>query len=228
MAHPAALRAVRTIPYFASLTSQEAELFAAELPVRKFSARDLVFREGEAATGFYFLDAGKARIFHSGPEGREQAFRLVLPGDTFGEVPALDGEPSPANVEVLEPSEVVLIPTKALFALMEHRPQVAVRLLHHLARRLRLFTQLVEQIGQQTVRARLCRYLFQLAREEGAPAAGGILVQRTLTQQDLASLLGSVREVVSRTLKGLEDEGIVEVGRKTILIRNVDALREAV
>lgn len=227
MASPAAVRAVNTISYFAGLREELRAQVADLLVVQDFPARTAVLREGEEAHGFYFLYRGKARIFRAGPEGREQTFRLVQPGETFGEVPVLDGGVNPATVETLEPSEVVLVPAKVLFSLAEQFPEIAFAMLRHVARRLRTFTELVEQMGQQTVRSRLSRYLYHLAREEGVATKEGVLVRRTLTQQDLASLVGSVREVVSRTLHAMEEDGIVEVRRKEILVRDLAALRES-
>ncbi|MCC6419907.1 MAG: Crp/Fnr family transcriptional regulator [Gemmataceae bacterium] len=228
MAHPAADRAVNGIRYFGTLKEEIRGHIADLLIVHEFPARTPILREGEVAHGFYYLDSGKARIFRAGMDGREQTFRLVEPGDTFGEVPVLDGSVNPATVETLEVSQVVLVPTKVLLMLIEQRPEVALAVLRHVARRLRTFTELVEQIGQQTVRARLSRYLYHLAREEGVQTPEGILVRRTLTQQDLASLVGSVREVVSRTLRSMAEDGVVEVRRKEILVRDLGALRESV
>lgn len=228
MPHPAAVRATEKIPYFAGLREELRAQIADLLVVHDYPARSVVLREGEDAHGFFFLYAGKARIFRAGMEGREQTFRLVAPGDTFGEVPVLDGGKNPATVETLEASQVAMVPTKVLFALVEQRPEVATALLRHVARRLRTFTELVEQMGQQTVRARLSRYLYHLAREEGVQTPEGVLVRRTLTQQDLASLVGSVREVVSRTLRTMAEDGVVEVSRKEILVRDLAALRESV
>jgi CRP/FNR family transcriptional regulator len=102
---------------------------------------------------------------------------------------------------------------------------VALPVLLHVAKRLRSFTELVEQISLQTVHARLARYLYQLAREEGVTRGNTIVVPREITQHDLASLVGSVREVVSRTLKVMEDDGVVTVHRREIEIHDLDALR---
>lgn len=228
MARPVGLDDVRQVSYCSSLDDDEARRFAAELVLRTFGARQVIVAEGTRAPGFYVLRSGKARVYRTGPDGREQTMRLVASGDTFGEVPVFDGGPAPATVEALEPSEVLLVPSAALSALVERKPAVGMALLRHFAVRLRSFTELVEQISLQTVQCRLARYLYQLAREEGIPTAEGIVVPRELTQQDLASLVGSVREVVSRTLKVMEDDGLVEVRRKDILIRNLVALQKLV
>jgi CRP-like cAMP-binding protein len=98
--------------------------------------------------------------------------------------------------------------------------------LNHFAKRLRSFTELVEQISLQTVQQRVARYIYLTAREEGRETPEGILVSRTVTLHDLAALVGSVREVVSRTLHVMETDGIVEVRRKEILVRDLRALRQ--
>jgi CRP/FNR family transcriptional regulator len=228
MPPPAALRAIQATPYLAILGDDDRAALAVQLIVRTYGMREAILIEGSPAAGCFYLDSGKARIFRSTPEGREQTFSLVAPGDTFAEVPVLDHGPNPATVETLAPSTTVFIPSEALFAVMERRPEVAFALLRHVASRLRTFTYLVEQMGQQTVRSRLSRYLVQITRESGVPVDGGILVRRALTQEDLASLMGSVREVISRTLKVMEEDGILEVRRKEILIRDLPALEAAV
>lgn len=216
---------VRAVGHFDQLSEAEAEAFARELSARTYEPRELIIVEGDIPLGFYYLRGGKARIFRTGPDGREQSFRLVNPGQTFAEVPIFDRGRNPASVEALERCEVVLFPSESVLDLVKRNPHVSLSLLLHFARRLRSFTELVEQISLQTVPARLARYLYQLAREEGVETSDGIVVPREMTQQDLASLVGSVREVVSRALKVMEDDGIVQIRRKDILICDIDALR---
>jgi len=222
---PAGIEDVRAINYFDLLSPDEAAALAREWSVRAYGPRELVIVEDEPALGFYLVRSGKARIFRTGADGREQTFRLASTGDTFGEVPVLDRSPNPASVETLEPSEMVLIPSESFLRAIRAYPDVALPVLHHVARRLRSFTELVEQISLQTVHARLARYLYQLAREEGVRRGASIVVPREITQQDLASLVGSVREVVSRTLKSMEEDGVVTVRRKEIEIHDLEALR---
>lgn len=225
---PAALSDIRAIRYFDPLNDAEAEEFAGICGAREYHPREIVFTEGDDPPGFYFLRSGRARILRTGADGREQAFRLVLPPDTFGEVPMFDGLPSPATVETVERSVIVIIPREPFLALVRTKPEVALGLLRHFARRTRAFTELVGQIGLQTVHARLARYLYQLAREEGVETTGGLIVRREITVQDLASLLGSVREVVTRALQFLESEGIIEVRRREIVVRDLAALERHV
>lgn len=224
MARPVSVEEIRNIPYFSALSDVEAERLAARVPVKQYGMREIIVAEDEPARGFYILRSGKARIYRAATKGREQTLRMVVPGDTFGEVPVFDEGPSPSTVEAMEPSEVLLVPSAAFRAVVAANPAAAAYLLRHFARRLRSFTDLIQQISTQTVQSRLARYLYQLAREEGISTPEGIVVPREITQQDLASLLGSVREVISRSLHLMAEDGIVEVRRSDILIRDIQAL----
>ncbi|MCC6381897.1 MAG: Crp/Fnr family transcriptional regulator [Dehalococcoidia bacterium] len=224
MAGGATAAEIRAIPYLSAMTEAEAEAFAAELPVRSYRPREFIVIAGEKAIGFYLLRAGKARIFRTGADGREQIFRLVTPGQTFAEVPIFDGGPNPATVEAIEACEVVFFPAERMQRLVLARPDIGLAVIRYMARRIRAFTDLVEQISLQTVQSRLARYLYQVAREEGLVTEEGTVIRRELTLQDLAALVGSVREVVSRTMRVLEEDGVVIVRRKEIVIRDVEEL----
>lgn len=222
---PLSAAEVRAIPHLQGLPDSDVARLLKSLEVRSYGPREIVMGEGEPCRGFFVLRGGRARIFRTGTDGREQILRLLAPGDTFGEVPVFDGGPNPATVEAIEASEALFVPTPAFLDVVARHPEVAFALLRHFARRLRSFTELVEQISLQTVQNRIARYLYLTAREEGIETSEGYIVPRTITQQDLAALVGSVREVVSRTLKVMEDDGLVEVRRKEFLVRDLDALR---
>ena len=219
---------IRAIPHFRALSDEEVERLAARVSVRHYGFREIIVAEDEPSAGLYYLRSGKARIYRAGVEGREQTLRLIAPGDTFGEVPVFDQGMNPSTVEAIEPSTVVVVPAHVFIALVEANPAVAMHLLRHFARRMRSFTELIQQISTQTVPSRLARYLYQLAREEGISTAEGVVVPRAITQQDLASLLGSVREVISRTLHTMAEDGIIEVRRGDILIRDIKGLERLI
>lgn len=219
---------VRRIPYFQRLTDEQASILAARCMAKEYEARELLLVTGEESPGFFLMRSGKARILRMGPEGREQTLRVVTKGDTFGEVPVLDGGPAPSTVEAIDHCEAVLVPGAAFRQLITQYPELALDVLQQLARRLRGITEMVGQMSMQTVQARLARYLYQVATEEGIAVPDGVIVPRELSLQDVASLVGSVREVVSRTMKGLEQSGIVEVRRREILVRDMDALARLV
>lgn len=225
MASPLTADEVRAIPHLQGLPEPDVARLLKSLDVRSYAPREIIIGEDEPCLGFFVLRAGRARIFRTGADGREQILRLLGPGDSFAEVPVFDGGPNPATVEAIDPSEAIFIPAPVFMDVVGRHPAIAFALLRHFARRLRSFTELVEQISLQTVQNRIARYLYLTAREEGIQTSEGFIVPRSITQQDLAALVGSVREVVSRTLKVMEDDGLVEVRRKEFLVRDLDALR---
>ena len=124
---------VLKIPHLAHLPPAAAERLAGQLRVRNYQPRELIAVEGEPCPGFFQLLDGRARLFRTGPEGREQIMRMLHAGDTFGEVAVFDGGPIPATIETLETSSAVLVPSAVFRALIDENPVVAVDLLGHFA-----------------------------------------------------------------------------------------------
>lgn len=214
------------MPYFAALTAEEAAAVASDVLVQHFAAREMITVAGEAPKGLYFIRSGTVRVYRMSPDGREQSLRIVSAGDTFGEVPVFDGRPMPAYVEAVKASDVLLVPSGLLKDIVRRHPEVSIALLGIFAHRIRMFVELVEQLSLQTVETRLARYIFQLARLKGVERDGETIVQRELTVQDLATLIGSVREVVARQFHALEEEGVIRVERKEIVVLDMEALRQ--
>ena len=216
------------MPYLVALSDAQAGALAAVAIVRTYRPRETVVYQGGPASGAYLVLDGRGRIFRVGPAGKEQSLRIIGRGDSFAEVPVFDDGPSPATVEALEALEVALLPGAALRAAIVRNPAVAQAALAHFARRLRAFTEMIEQVSTQSVTARLARFLYQSARVEGVRRGPDIVLTREVTIQDLASVVGSVREVVSRYLKEFETHGILTVSRHEFVIHDLDALRDLV
>lgn len=217
---------LRAMPYFRDLPDLEASSFVKNAHSVSFRARERILTAGEPIPGFYLVLSGRVRVFRVGRDGREQTLRIVGPGETFAEVPIfLDGL-APAWVESLQRSNLALIPLAEFRRLLEQHPQVALTLARQFAGMIKHLTERVEQMGLQTVQARICQYLNQLAAEEGLPHEGGVVVPRELTQQDLATVVGSVREVVGRTLKSLQQDGVIRMERQRVVILDMERLSQ--
>lgn len=217
---------LRLIPYLALLPAQDAAAIAAALPVATYAPREVVILQGDPVPGIFLTVGGRGRLFMTSGEGKEHTLRVLSRGDTFAEVPAFDSGPSPATVESLDHLTVVVLPRDTVRNIMRAYPEVADAVLLYFARRLRGFTSIIEQVSLQTVTARLARYLYQTARVEGVATAGGISVRRQVTVHDLATIVGSVREVVTRYLKDMESQGLITVTRKEFIIHDMEALQE--
>lgn len=212
------------VSYFSDLSPSDLQWLEGAVHLRRYASHANVIREGEPCEAFYVLLDGRARIFKTSRAGRQQVLALLQPGDTFNEVPVFDSGVNPAGVETLDPSDVLAVPTTTALALVGRSPHAALTLLASFASRLRGFTQLVEALAFDDVNRRLARFLAQLARMEGQPEPEGILIRRDMTVQEIAAMVGSVREVVTRAFAHLERERLLHVSRNEILIPDLEAL----
>ena len=212
------------IGYFRGLGDADLRWLAARTAIRDYAAREVVIREGEPCAGLYAVQSGRARIYSSSRGGRQQVLAVLQPGDTFNEVPVFDGGANPATVETLLASQIVVVPRDAALELIGRSPHAALTLLASFAARLRGFTTLVAALAFDDVNRRLARFLASLARAEGHASDHGVVIERTLTVQDIAAMVGSVREVVTRALAQLEQQGLVQVQASRFVVPDPVAL----
>lgn len=212
------------IAYFRGLSPADLQWLDRALIWQHYGAHTSVIEEGEPCQGFYALAEGRARIYTTARSGRQQVLAILQPRDTFNEVPVFDGGPNPASVATLEASTVVAVPRETALALIGRSPQAALSLLAAFAGRLRGFTSLVQALAFDDFTHRLARFLALLARNEGRPSPEGIVIPRSVTMQELAAMVGSVREVVTRSLGHLEAEGLLRVQRETFTVPQLQAL----
>lgn len=206
------------IPYFAGLDEQVLDRLQGLVWERVYRRNEVVFLEGDPCEAVFFLMSGKVMILKTSPEGREQVLRVMGPGETFNEVPIFDGGPNPATVQALEQARVLAIGRGELLHLIDHYPQVGMNVLRTFAARLRELTALVGDLSFRHVTGRVARALLQLSDESAASSGAGEPPKLRLTQQELAAMAGTVREVVSRSLRTLEQEGAIRVERHRIVL----------
>lgn len=216
------------ITYFAGLARAGETLAALAKTTleEKYERGQLLFLEGDHCKGLYYLVEGKVRLFKSGPDGRELTLQMVVPGQTFNEVPVLDGAPAPDSAEALENSLVWIIPTEIVLQLVENEPAVARAVINDLATRMRNMTTLLGELTLKQVTSRVARILLSQI-EQGAILGVGISNQLTtqMTQQQMASMAGTVREMVGRALRTLQKSGAIEARRGHIIIKDAARLR---
>jgi CRP-like cAMP-binding protein len=176
--------------------------------VRRRAGAILAQRD-EAAGALYILAEGRAKVTVSGENGREVTLTVLRPGDVFGEVGIIDGGPRTADVVALDAVVVVTIERDVFLAHVRARPQIAIRMLQTMAKRLRRADEAIAGLALMDVEERLRRTLISLAKDDGDPVTDGLQVRRRPTQQELANMIGSCRETVSRTLAELSRKGLV-------------------
>lgn len=205
---------------------------ASELTVNK---GELIFQEGDRGEGFYIVAAGKIKVFKMSFEGKEQILHIYGPGHIFGEVPVFQGKNFPASAMALEPSTILFLPRQAFVRQIGKSPALAMNMLADLSRRLREFTVQIENLSLKEVPARLAAYILTLAQEEAEhsqiialpkkrlPAAK---VSLPVSKVQLASLIGTTPETISRVLKKMNQGGFIKVDGKKILILDQGGLEE--
>lgn len=189
---------------------------------REYEAGALIFLEGEPSAGLHLIARGRVRIFKVSADGKEQGLHLLGPGDVFNDVSALDGGPNPASAMALEPTVVWVLPRHPLMQAVERSPVLARAIIEHLAARARFLVAKVEDLSFRSVTARLAKLLLEQASLAGPPDQ--LQRHRWMTQAEMAAQLGTAREVVGRSLRELEAEGLIRVERHRIQIIDRAAL----
>lgn len=206
---------IREIPLFAGLVDEQIQWLAAIVEKRKYSRGKVIFTEGEEATGLYVLHAGRVKIYKLSSEGKEQILHIFGPGEPFGEVAVFAGGQFPAYAETLEVSETLFFPRKKIVELLTKDPSMAMNMLAMLSKRLKYFTQLVENLSLKEVPQRLAAYLLVLATMKDKRDT----VELDIAKGQLASLLGTIPETLSRILNKMTIQGYIEVeGRQIKLL----------
>jgi len=217
--------ALREVPYFATLDATLLDEVAAQVRQRQYRAGEVVLVEGEPCEGLYFVMSGRVKVFKVSAEGKEQVLRILSPGRTFNDVPVFDGGPNPGSIAALEPSTIGHVPKGAVLALVEKRPQVAMAVIRLLASRLRALTSMIEDLSLRGVVARVAKLLLDCSLGHQTLVEGAAGPCARLTQQEIAAMTGSVREVVQRALKALEREGAVKLERARVRILDASILQ---
>ncbi|MGQ9666933.1 MAG: Crp/Fnr family transcriptional regulator [Anaerolineae bacterium] len=204
-------------PYFAGLDERALQRVADCVVVRRMARDNVIVMQGDPPAAVYFIAHGQVRISRLSPDGREQALMDLFPGQVFNLVAAIDGRPTPSTAIARTSVVLYVIHRSDFWHLLHTYPQVAEAVLVDFAARLRRFTALVEDLSLRTVAERLARLLLEMAGDPNQPTP-------RFTQQELASRLGTVREVVSRTLKRFEEQGLIQVERHRIVILDPEGL----
>jgi len=212
------------VPVFDALAPEDLAQVAKVAVPRTFPPGHIIFREGDASDTCYVIGSGHARAMRENADGRSIALAHFGPGDIFGELAMFDDEKRSATVQTLDEVDAVAILGSDMRRLMRQHPDLAVKLVIGLGRRLREANERLSRQSFQTVQSRVAgvlRKLVEQAQGEGAPETG-VLV--TITQAEIAQLAGSSRESASRFLAVLERAGVIEQGRGKLTVLDPVAL----
>jgi len=218
---------------FRGCSSSAIDDLARRVQVRTRPAATLIVAQDEPGDSMFILVSGRVRVALFGESGRELTLGELHAGEYFGEMSLIDNRPRSANVIAIDDTVLLVLTKEAFTGHLRAHPQTALNLMSELSRRLRRADETIAQLALQDVEARHCRTLERLAREEVQPAVspadsdGDLVLRRRPTQQDLANMVGSCRETVSRTLTAMAKRGlVVPRGRTLVLTRALLSRRQ--
>lgn len=215
---PSPVELLRSVPLFADLEPDELESFSQVAVPRTFPAGTRVFHEGDTSDACYIVSSGSFRVTREHSDGRAITLATLGRGEVFGELAMLDHDVRSASAEALDEGELLALPASEVRALLARHPEISVKLVAALVRRLREANERISRQSFQTVPSRVAGVLLQLV-EEASPRGGteGEVTIR-MNQADLAQLAGTSRESVSRFLADLERSGVVKPGRGRVTV----------
>jgi CRP-like cAMP-binding protein len=209
-------------PLFKGLSERQLDEIGNIAVIRQYKRGAVIFMEGDEADGFYIVAAGQVKIFKTSMEGKEQILHVYGPGNPFGEVPVFSGSRFPANALALASSRILFLPRKAFMELIARHPSLSMNMLGELSMRLRQFTVQIENLSLKEVPSRLASYLIYLAREQDTADR----VTLDISKGQLASLLGTIPETLSRIFAKMSAQNLIRVDGRAIHLQDPDGLED--
>lgn len=197
---------------FQNLLEEQLQALANIAIPQTYKKGETLFWEGDEGTGFFIIKSGRIKVFKVAGNGKEQILHIFGAEEHFAEVPAFDGGKFPASAAAIENSEVVFIPRTAFLLVLQQHPTLATAMLSTFARHLRRLAHLVDTLSFQEVPERLLNYLIMLSDRNGKAD----VVELDLPKGQLAALLGTIPETLSRAFYKLSQEGMIEINGNKI------------
>lgn len=207
------------------LPGSEKEVLERETKMHRFTRSQVIFAAGDAASHLWLIKTGAVKIMGRTPDGRDALVALLEPGDVFGELAMFEDGPRTETAIAAEDSALCAIPRGTMTTLAQRYPHLGYTLTKLMGLRLRRLSMRVEELLCRSASARLAHAMMTLADRHGVADADGVLIPLRLSQADLGRLVGLSRETVNGIVRQWEDEGLVEMSRRAIRVRQPEALR---
>jgi CRP-like cAMP-binding protein len=218
---------LRKIPLLAGLSDAEITFVKQEIRIRHYQKRDIVLQKGGHGDGLMFLLGGQAQVIDVTEDGRAIGLRILAPGDFFGEIALINNSTRSASVVAMSEVLVGFLPAPAAMHLMSHFPSVANQMLQHLAQKIQRDSEIRALLSINNTSKRIFAYLVMQQKQPSEPN-GQAVVENLPTHQDIANMVNTSRETVTRALLTLVQQGIVQKDSHRLIIRDPDALKKLV
>jgi CRP/FNR family transcriptional regulator, cyclic AMP receptor protein len=212
------------ISTFQSLSPSMLEMLSETATITEYPRNTTLYQQQESLTGLYVVVSGYVKLYRQSRD-RVQILAILRDEDFLGTECLSSDTLSSSSATTMTSSTLIHIPSQAMYKLLEANPQFRLMVLHKVTDRLRQFAQLVHNLAFRDVTARLAMLLVTRAETDGIMTVDGIRILRLMTQSEIATMIGTGREVVQRTFKKFHREGLIQVSRKEILILDIDNLR---
>jgi CRP/FNR family transcriptional regulator/CRP/FNR family cyclic AMP-dependent transcriptional regulator len=216
---------LRQVPLFAPLSDHDLTTIEAIAQRRRFRRGEIIFHRGDPGATLYVILSGRVRIFSPSEDGSEVVLGLLWPGEFFGELSLLDGQPRSASAQALDDCEMLVISREDFRRFLHNEPGASIVVLEVLSSRLRRTDQLLEDAAFLDVPGRLAKRLLELLEKHGEATPDGIRIRMRLTHAELAAMVGATRESITKAMKRFVRAGIVASHSHHIVVRAPDALR---
>ena len=213
------LSALAGIKLFEGLPQAQLASLAGIAQLKRCGAGDALFEAGQPGTHFFAVVSGKVRVYRAAPSGKEQILHVFGPGEAFAEVPVFEGKTYPASAQALEDSVLVSIPRKGFVEVLRRDPELALGVMALLSARLRAFVGQIAQLSLKEVPERLAGYLLLLRASQNRDD-----LTLDLPKGQIASYLGTIPETLSRALKKLTEQGLIEISGNRVRILDAGGL----
>lgn len=213
------LNSIKKIPYFAGLDQSELESITRHVFEKKAVRGEILVFEGEPADTLFFVIEGVVKVFKTSADGKEQILQIIRPGDSFNDVPVFTGGINLASAEAMSDVLLYLLKKNDLADIIRENHRVSLHVIGILSERVQRLVSLVEDLSFRHVTGRVAKVLLEYAGD-------GADEKTRLTQQEMAAMIGTAREMVGRALKTLEEEGTIRMERNRVIITDQETLRE--
>lgn len=214
-------RFLKQIFLFGSFSDKEIELLEVSATIRNFDKGGQIFSEGSEATAFFVVMSGRVKIYKLSPDGKEYTLHIHGPGDPVAEAAIFDEMVYPASCMALEESTLIRISRDRFLELIRRRPELALKMMSGYSKRLRQFVAKIEELSLKDIKARLAAYLL----EHSSAEEGLTVCHLTYSKKELASLLGTIPETLSRALAFMKQKGLIREEDNAIVIPDPGRLR---
>ncbi len=215
----------RTIPLFSEMNKQELAGVLSYSIVKRYKKNASIFFEGDVYTGLYIVLKGSVKVYKNSPDGKEYVVHLLRPHSLFADVPMFEGGSYPANAQTLESAVLLFIPKKQFLECLDRSPALMKKMLIGFAKKIRTLSLQLEDLTLHDVTCRLARLLIHLVEERKRQNLPQPFVRLNAQKSVVASQIGTVIETLSRSLKKMHNDAIIEVKGSTITILDYPRLR---